>query len=222
MTLLLFAVIVAALMFDFANGMGDSANAIATVVSTRSALADDGRAVRRRVKFIGSFVSISVAMTIAKKMVDPDKVTLGVLLAGMLGAFAWKIFCTLRGLPVSGSHSLLGGLFGAAVAAQGWGVLKWPKIIEALIAMIVSPAIGFFIAYILLVMVYWIAYMMTRDHVRRTFNAAANLFQRLRRLHARHQRRPKSDGRHRAGPVRGHAKRAQPADPLPEFLQMPK
>ncbi len=170
MTWLLLAVIFAALLFDFANGMGDSANAIATVVSTRVLSPIQAVLFAGVLNFVGSFVSIKVAMTIATRMVDPDKVTLGVLLAGMLGAFVWKIFCTLRGLPVSGSHSLLGGLFGAAVASQGWDVLKWPKIIEALIAMVVSPAIGFLVAYILLVIVYWIAYAMTRDHVRRTFN----------------------------------------------------
>ena len=170
MTLLLLAVIIAALMFDFANGMGDSANAIATIVSTRVLAPVTAVLFAGVLNFIGSFISIQVAMTIATKMVDPDRVTLNTLLAAMLGAFAWKIFCTLRGLPVSGSHSLLGGLFGAAVAAQGWDVLKWPKIIEALVAMLVSPAIGFVIAYILLVIVYWIAYAMSREQVRRTFN----------------------------------------------------
>ena len=170
MTLLLLAVILAALLFDFANGMGDSANAIATVVSTRVLSPMAAVFFAGILNFVGSFISINVAMTIAKNMVDPDRVTLGVVLAGMLGAFTWKIFCTLRGLPVSGSHSLLGGLFGAAVAAQGWGVLKWPKIIEALVAMIISPAIGFLIGYILLVIVYWIAYAMSREQVRRTFN----------------------------------------------------
>ena len=170
MTLLLLAVIIAALMFDFANGMGDSANAIATIVSTRVLAPLTAVLFAGVLNFIGSFISIQVAMTIATKMVDPDRVTLNTLLAAMLGAFAWKIFCTLRGLPVSGSHSLLGGLFGAAVASQGWDVLKWPKIIEALVAMLVSPAIGFVIAYILLVIVYWIAYAMSREQVRRTFN----------------------------------------------------
>ncbi|HZZ72503.1 MAG TPA: anion permease [Pirellulales bacterium] len=170
MATLLLAVIVAALLFDFANGMGDSANAIATIVSTRVLSPMSAVIFAGILNFIGSFISIEVAMTIAKKMVDPDRVTLQTLLAAMLGAFAWKIFCTLRGIPVSGSHSLLGGLFGAAVASQGWSVLKWPKIIEALVAMIVSPALGFIIAYILLVIVYWIAYTLSREQVRRTFN----------------------------------------------------
>ncbi len=167
---MLLAVILAALMFDFANGMGDSANAIATVVSTRVLSPMQAVFFAGLLNFAGSFVAIKVALTIGSKMVDINRMTLGILLSAMLGAFVWKFFCTIRGLPVSGSHSLLGGFFGAAVAGSGWDVVKWQEALKALGGMFLSPALGFILAYIMLIIVYWIAYNMTRENVRKTFN----------------------------------------------------
>jgi len=172
MICLLVAVIIAALIFDFANGMGDSANAIATVVSTRVLAPMQAVVFAAILNFAGALVSTKVAQTIAEKMVDPGAVDLWMLLAAMLGCSFWKFFCTLKGLPVSGTHALLGGFFGAVVFAGGFNALKWGKVTEALLAMLASPALGFIFAYILLVIVYWIAYAMSREAVRRTFNVA--------------------------------------------------
>jgi PiT family inorganic phosphate transporter len=97
-------------------------------------------------------------------------VTSEVVLAAMLAATVWVILCTWWGLPISGSHSLIGGLVGAAAAAFGTGVLHISGITKVLIALVVSPIAGFVGGYILLVAVYWIANAMRPKTVTRTFS----------------------------------------------------
>src|ERR671924_452862 len=119
----LLALVAVALFFDFTNGFHDTANAIATSVSTRAVsprLAVLGAAV---LNFLGAFVSIEVAATVAKGIVDPDIVTLNVVLAGLVGAITWDLITWYLGLPTSSSHALIGGVAGSAVAASRWGVL---------------------------------------------------------------------------------------------------
>ena len=167
---MLILVIVAALVFDFVNGWNDSANAIATVVSTR--VLSPGTAVMFAavLNVVGALVSDKVAKTIGGGLVDPDIVTQQVILAAMLSAAAWVAACTIWGLPISGSHSLIGGLVGAAAAAFGWDVVQWDGIRKVLIAMVASPVLGFVVAYFMLAIVYWIAYLMTRNRVRQVFS----------------------------------------------------
>src|ERR671938_541567 len=114
MNLTLAAVVVIALFFDFTNGFHDAANAIATSVSTRAVsprLAVVGAAV---LNFAGAFVSLKVAATVAKGVVDPGAITLKVVLAGVVGAIVWNLLTWFLGLPTSSSHALIGGVAGAA------------------------------------------------------------------------------------------------------------
>src|SRR5919197_4111257 len=118
MELTLFSVVAVALFFDFTNGFHDTANAIATSVSTRALsprLAVLSAAV---LNFAGAFVSFAVAATVAKGIVDPDAITLKIVLAGLVGAITWNLITWYAGLPSSSSHALIGGMLGAAISAR--------------------------------------------------------------------------------------------------------
>ena len=140
----LVAVVVVALFFDFTNGFHDTANAIATSVSTRAVsprLAVLGAAV---LNFLGAFVSLEVAATVAKGIVDTEIVTLHIVLAGLVGAITWDLITWYLGLPTSSSHALIGGVAGAAVAAGGWRVLQGEGIVDkVLIPSLAAPILGF-------------------------------------------------------------------------------
>src|SRR5215207_7129911 len=121
--LTLAAVVAVALFFDFTNGFHDTANSIATSVSTR-ALSPRAAVLSAAVlNFLGAFVSLKVAATIAKGIVNADVITLDVVLAGLVGAITWNLITWYLGLPSSSSHALIGGIAGSSVAAAGFGVI---------------------------------------------------------------------------------------------------
>src|SRR5215204_7748532 len=123
--LTLVAVVVVALFFDFTNGFHDTANSIATSVSTR-ALSPRAAVVSAAIlNFAGAFVSFEVAATVAKGIVSPEGITLDVLLAGLVGAITWNLLTWYLGLPSSSSHALIGGIAGSAIAAAGFDVIQW-------------------------------------------------------------------------------------------------
>ena len=171
MTTMLILVIVAALLFDFMNGWNDSANAIATVVSTRVLTPITAVIFASSLNFLGALGHERVAKMIGGGLVDAS-LLMGhqyVILAAMLAAATWVYVCTMRGLPISGSHSLIGGLLGASAGAFGIEVVKSAGIIKVLAALVLSPVLGFILGYILLVIVYWIAYFMKPKTVRKSF-----------------------------------------------------
>src|SRR5512132_389211 len=140
-------VVVAAIIFEYSNGFHDAANAIATVVSTRVLTPRKAIAMAAFFNLTGALLGGAVASTIGKGLVDTDIVTMSTVLCAVIAAFAWNIATWWFGLPSSSSHSLIGGLCGAAVAtARGnWSVIKWnagvwPKVI---VPMITSPFAGF-------------------------------------------------------------------------------
>src|SRR5574340_1081746 len=117
----LVAVVAVALFFDFTNGFHDTANSIATSVSTRALSPRFAVLMSAALNFAGAFVSINVAATIAKGIVQPGAITLSIILAGVVGAITWNLVTWLLGLPSSSSRASIGGVAGAANAAQGWG-----------------------------------------------------------------------------------------------------
>src|SRR5213078_4785527 len=121
----LVAVVVVALFFDFTNGFHDTANSIATSVSTRALSPRNAVAMAAILNFVGAFISFKVAATIAKGIVDPQGITLDIILAGLVGAITWNLVTWYLGLPSSSSHALIGGIIGSAVAAAGWDVVLW-------------------------------------------------------------------------------------------------
>ncbi len=112
--LLLVVVVATALGFDFTNGFHDTANVVATSISTRALPPRVAVAFAATLNFVGAFVSLKVAAAVAKDIVDPSSVTLQVVFAGLVGAIVWNIITWGLGLPSSSSHALIGGLVGSA------------------------------------------------------------------------------------------------------------
>ncbi len=151
MEITLVIVVGVALFFDFTNGFHDTANAIATMVSTKAIhpkLAVIGAAI---LNFLGAFVSLHVAATIAKGIVNPDVITLDVVLAGLVGAIVWNLVTWRMGLPSSSSHALIGGVAGATFFSAGADVILWDGVqSKVLLPSLVSPIMGMAGAAILL------------------------------------------------------------------------
>ena len=116
--IVLVIVVATALAFDFTNGFHDTANAIATSVSTRAMSPRSPSLLSAVLNFVGAFISLKVAATVAQGIVESDAVTTTVVFAGLVGAIAWNLATWYFGLPSSSSHALIGGLVGAAFAAE--------------------------------------------------------------------------------------------------------
>ena len=151
---LLILVIVVAVVFDFANGFNDAANAIATVVSTRVLTPGLAILLAATMNMVGAFSGTAVAKVVGSKIVDPDSVNLITIVAGVGGAAIWVLTASRFGLPVSGSHSLLSGVAGAGIATAGWSVLIGSGVRKVLIGIFVSPLIAFVLAYIFMMIIY--------------------------------------------------------------------
>jgi PiT family inorganic phosphate transporter len=163
-------VIVVALFFDFTNGFHDTANAIATSVSTRALTPRTAVALASVLNFVGAFASFAVAATIAKGIVNPDAITLNVILAGLVGAITWNLMTWFLGLPSSSSHALIGGVMGSAIAASGPDVVNWDGIWEKVVKPgVLSPVIGFAIAFALMIAIIWVIRRRSPARVNRVF-----------------------------------------------------
>lgn len=156
MLMLTIVIIFIALVFDFLNGMNDAANSIATVVSTRVLSPKLAVAWAAFFNFVAAFgFGVAVARTIGKGIVDPAIVTQEMILAALVGAIVWTHLCTLYGLPISVSHSLIGGLVGAAIVKAGFEALIVGGITKVVLFIFLSPIIGLFVAFLLMVAVSW-------------------------------------------------------------------
>jgi inorganic phosphate transporter, PiT family len=153
----LWAVVAIALFFDFTNGFHDTANSIATSVSTRALSPRKAVISAAILNFAGAFVSFAVAATIASGIVDQEAVTPDVILAGLVGAITWNLVTWYLGLPSSSSHALIGGIIGSAVAASGLDVIKWGGLKEkVLIPSLLAPFLGIVLAASLMIAIVWI------------------------------------------------------------------
>src|SRR5439155_11319066 len=144
MYLTLAAVVAIALFFDFTNGFHDTANSIATSVSTRALSPRMAVLTSALLNFVGAFFFFKVAATVAKGIVDPSQISLKIVLAGLVGAITWNLITWYMGLPSSSSHALIGGVIGSAVAATGgFGVINWSGLREkVLVPSILAPVLG--------------------------------------------------------------------------------
>ncbi len=140
--------VVLAILFDISNGWNDSANAIATVVSTRVLSPFQAVAMSATMNVIGAFLTTAVAKTIGKGVVDPKAVTEMVVAAALISGFAWNWAMTWLGLPVSASHALIGGLIGSAYSYGGSGILNVPGIVKIFSSLISSPIIGLLVGFV--------------------------------------------------------------------------
>ncbi len=159
-----------ALVFDFINGFHDAANSIATVVSTRVLSPRKAVAWAAFFNFLAAFAfGTAVAKMIAKGIVAPDFVTVKVVMCGVLGAIVWDLITWWWGLPTSSSHALIGGFAGAAVAEAGLQAVLFSGFTKVVAAIFISPAIGFFFGFLLMLIVMWICRQMAPGVVDRWF-----------------------------------------------------
>jgi len=142
--------IIVALIFDFVNGFNDSANSVATVIGTRVLKPIQAVSLSAIANFVGPFVfGVAVAATIAKGIVDPDDVTVYMIVGGLSGAIAWSSICTYFGLPISNSHSLVGGVIGAGIAGLGFEKLVYGGLTKIFAGIIISPIGGIIIGFLI-------------------------------------------------------------------------
>jgi PiT family inorganic phosphate transporter len=153
--LLLFLVIGAALVFDFINGFHDTANAIATCISTRALSIRSAIMMAAGLNFVGAMISTKVAATIGKEIVDPSNVTQMVVLAGIIGAIIWDLITWYYGLPSSSSHAIIGGIMGAVIAHAGVAALHGAGLKKIILALVLSPLIGIATGFIFMVIMLW-------------------------------------------------------------------
>jgi PiT family inorganic phosphate transporter len=140
---ILVIVIATALAFDFTNGFHDTANAVATSISTRAMSPRVAVAFAAVLNFAGAFISLKVAATVGKDVISPDAITPTIIFAGLIGAIAWNLITWYFGLPSSSSHALIGGLVGSTIAAVGTGaVLSDGLIGKILVPAVVAPIVA--------------------------------------------------------------------------------
>ncbi len=154
--LLLVLVIASALIFDYVNGFHDTANAIATCVSTRALSIKGAIFMAAILNFAGAMVSTKVATTIGKGIVDAGHVTQLVVLAGILGAIIWDLITWYYGMPASSSHAIIGGLIGAVIAHAGPDVLHWWGLKNIVLGLIISPIVGVIMGFLFMVLLMWL------------------------------------------------------------------
>ena len=137
----LWIVVGTALAFDFTNGFHDTANAVATSISTRAMGPRTAVAMAATLNFVGAFLSLEVAATIASGIVQADLITPAIVFAGLVGAIAWNLATWYWGLPSSSSHALIGGVVGSAFVAQGADAVIGAGIVDkVMVPALVAPA----------------------------------------------------------------------------------
>jgi len=145
---LVIGAVIAALFFDFLNGFHDAANAIATIVGTRILRPIQAVTLAAIGNFTGPFIfGVAVATTVGKGIVDPNIVTVHLIIAGLIGGIVWDIITWLYGLPTSSSHALIGGLIGAGMASGGIQAIVFEGLNKVLTFMVVSPVVGLAAAF---------------------------------------------------------------------------
>jgi PiT family inorganic phosphate transporter len=154
--LLIAALIAIALIFDFLNGLHDAANSIATIVSTRVLSPRYAVAWAAFFNFIAFAVfGLHVAATIGTGIVSPSIIDDQVIFGALMGAIVWNVVTWLAGIPSSSSHALIGGLVGAGLCKGGWHAVLWSGLGKTAAAIVLSPATGFIVALLLVLIVSW-------------------------------------------------------------------
>ena len=167
---LLVVTIVAALAFDFTNGFHDTANAVATSVSTRALSPRLAVLIAAIANLGGAFVTTAVATTIGKGIIDTGLANPRTVLAAVLGAISWNLLTWWLGLPSSSSHALIGGLVGAALAQSGESGVQWHGLThKVVIPAIWAPTTAFIGAFLLLLAIYWVFQRLTPGLANRSF-----------------------------------------------------
>ena len=158
MPFLLIVIIAIALIFDFLNGFHDASNIVATMISSRAMSPRNALLMTAIAEFAGPFLfGVAVATTIGSEVLDPAAVTSAVIIAALIGAIVWNLFTWYFGWPSSTSHALIGGLVGAVAISSGLETIRVDGLLKVLIALFLSPVLGFVLGYLLLKLIYFLA-----------------------------------------------------------------
>jgi PiT family inorganic phosphate transporter len=169
-TIFLVIVVVVALGFDFTNGFHDTANAVATSVSTRALSPRLAVLIASIANLAGAFVTTAVATTVGKGIIDSGLATEKTVLAALIGAIAWNLTTWRLGLPSSSSHALIGGLIGAALVQSGSKGVEWHDIVHKVaIPALAAPLLAFTAAFLLLLLIFWVFSRLTPGVANRSF-----------------------------------------------------
>lgn len=171
-TSIVVAVVVLGLIFEFVNGFHDAANAVATVIATRVLTPVQAVLMAGSLNLVGALAGTAVAATIAKGIVDSNRVTQDLVLAALLAAIAWDLITFVVALPTSSSHALVFGIIGAAVSVHGWDVLVIPGVQKTSAGIVVSPTLTLTIGYLFMLGLYWVLRNRTSSGVNRFFGKA--------------------------------------------------
>ncbi|MGI6412947.1 MAG: inorganic phosphate transporter [Syntrophomonadaceae bacterium] len=153
--LLVVVVVILALCFDYINGFHDTANAIATSVSTKALSPRNAIIIAATLNFIGALSGTAVAATIGHGIVQPNVVTPLVLIAALIGAIFWNLFTWYFGIPSSSSHALIGGLIGATVAGFGIPFVNWQGFLMIIAGLLISPLAGLIAGSVVMTVLFW-------------------------------------------------------------------
>jgi PiT family inorganic phosphate transporter len=168
--IILVVVVATALAFDFTNGFHDTANVVATSISTRALPPRLAIALASVLNFVGAFISLQVAATVGKGFVASGSVTTTIVFAGLIGAIAWNLATWYYGLPSSSSHALIGGLVGAVLVANGRGAVNGDGLVDKLIVpALIAPPLAFVVAALSITIAYGIVGRLRPGHVGRSF-----------------------------------------------------
>jgi len=168
--IILVLVVVTALGFDFTNGFHDTANAMATTIATGALKPKVAVTIAAVLNFIGAFISLEVAATVASGIVDPGAITPTVVLGGLIGAIAWNLGTWWFGLPSSSSHALIGGMIGATLVASGSGAVEGEGILSKVIApAVLAPIVAGLVAALGVFLVYRIIKRFVIERAERQF-----------------------------------------------------
>jgi PiT family inorganic phosphate transporter len=159
MTPLIIAIVALALVYDFLNGVHDSSNVVATMISSRALSPRVALAMTAVAEFSGPLIfGVAVANTIGHEVVAADAISMQVLLAALLSAILWNLLTWYLGFPSSSSHALIGGFVGAVVVGAGWHALQFRGLQKILIALFTSPIIGLLIGFLALRLIFLVSW----------------------------------------------------------------
>lgn len=172
MSAILIIIIVLSLAFDFLNGVHDSSNIVATMISTRALSPRKALTMTAIAEFAGPFIfGVAVAETIGHEIVGSGSISPQVLMAALLSAIFWNLLTWYLGFPSSSSHALIGGIVGSVVIGAGWNAILLPGLTKVLFALFFSPLIGFCVGFLMLRLVQLLSFNST-PHINTLFKRA--------------------------------------------------
>jgi len=156
--LLMGILLVLAMTFDFLNGFHDSANVVATIISSRAMTPMAALLIAASANFVGPFVfGVAVASTVGKDVAAPQSVTIAVVLAALVSASLWDLLTWYFGIPSSSSHALIGGIVGSVLVGSGVGAIEVKGLVKVAVALFISPLIGFLVGALVMRITLWLS-----------------------------------------------------------------